>query len=58
MLRRIMDERPEVKDVRTGNADSNDPMLGINYGMGFRPFIAETWWQAKLDTVREYLEAK
>src|SRR5581483_5920168 len=58
MLRRIIDERPEVVDVRTGNADSNDAMLGINYGLGFRPYIAATWWQAKLDTVRTYLEGK
>jgi GNAT superfamily N-acetyltransferase len=58
MLRRIIDERPEVVDVRTGNADSNDAMLGINYGLGFRPYIAATWWQVKLDTVRNYLEGK
>ena len=58
MLRRIMDERPQVLDVRTGNADSNDAMLGINHGLGFRPFVAATWWQVKLDTVRDYLEGK
>ena len=58
MLRRIIDERPGVVDVRTGNADSNDPMLGINRGLGFRPYIAQTWWQVKLDTVQNYLEAK
>jgi GNAT superfamily N-acetyltransferase len=55
MLRRIIDERPDVVDVRTGNADSNDAMLGINRGMGFRPFIASTWWQVKVDRIREYL---
>ena len=56
MLKRIMDERPGVVDVRTGNADSNDAMLGINHGLGFRPFIAQTWWQTKVDRVRQYLE--
>jgi hypothetical protein len=55
MLKRIMDERPDVVDVRTGNADSNDAMLGINRGMGFRPFIASTWWQVKAEKVRDYL---
>ncbi len=58
MLKRIMDERPNVIDVRTGNADSNDAMLGINYGLGFRPFNPSTAWQVKLETVREYLEGK
>jgi hypothetical protein len=58
MLKRIMEERPEVVDVRTGNADSNDAMLGINRGLGFRPFIAATWWQVRIDRVREYLEGK
>jgi GNAT superfamily N-acetyltransferase len=58
MLRRIIDERPAVIDVRTGNADSNDAMLGINRGLGFRPFIAATWWQVRVDTVRRYLETR
>jgi GNAT superfamily N-acetyltransferase len=55
MLKRIMDERPDVADVRTGNADSNDAMLGINRGMGFRPFIAATWWQVTTEKLRDYL---
>jgi GNAT superfamily N-acetyltransferase len=58
MLRRIIDERPQVIDVRTGNADSNDAMLGINHGLGFRPYFAATWWQVKLETVQTYLEGK
>jgi GNAT superfamily N-acetyltransferase len=55
MIRRILDERPGVRDIRTGNADSNDAMLGINHALGFRPFMAATWWQVKVDKVREYL---
>jgi GNAT superfamily N-acetyltransferase len=58
MLRRVVDERPGVIDIRTGNADSNDAMLGINYGLGFRPFVARVWWQAKLDAVRKHLEER
>ena len=56
MLQRIIDERTDVKDVRTGNADSNDAMLGINRALGFRPYIAATAWQVRVDRVREYLD--
>lgn len=45
MLDRILDERPDAVDIRTGNADSNEAMLGINHALGFRPFIANTTWQ-------------
>jgi GNAT superfamily N-acetyltransferase len=57
MLLRILDERPGVADIRTGNADSNDAMLGINRQLGFKPFIANTTWQVSLDQVRAYLAA-
>jgi GNAT superfamily N-acetyltransferase len=56
MLRRILSERPGVKDVRTGNADSNDAMLGINRELGFEPYIAIVNWQATTDRIREYVE--
>lgn len=55
MLERVLDERPEIDEVRTGNADSNDAMLGINSQLGFKPYIAETAWQVTVDRVREYL---
>jgi GNAT superfamily N-acetyltransferase len=45
MTLRILDERPEVDDIRTGNADSNDAMLGINREMGYRPLLATTGWE-------------
>lgn len=56
MLQRVMDKRPDVIDVRTGNADSNDAMLGINHAMGFKPYIAATWWQVPVERVRSYLD--
>lgn len=56
MLSRILNERPEAEDVRTGNADSNDAMLGINHQLGFRPYIAQSHWQVPLDRVRAYLD--
>ncbi len=44
-------QNPAARVVRTGNADSNAPMLAINHQMGFRPFIAETAWQGNADNV-------
>ncbi len=55
MLERILIERPDVEDVRTSNADSNEAMLAINQELGFRPWISRTVWQVPLDKVREYL---
>ena len=48
MTLRILDERPEVTDIRTGNADSNDAMLGINRAMGYRPLFGVTTWELAL----------
>jgi hypothetical protein len=55
MLERIMNERPNVVDIRTGNADSNDAMLGINKELGFKPYIAASNWQVTTETLRNYL---
>ena len=41
----LLRENGAARFVRTGNADSNAPMLAINRKMGFVPFIAETGWQ-------------
>jgi len=41
--------------VRTGNADSNAPMLAINRRMGFEPFIAEVTWQGRAAEIAERL---
>jgi mycothiol synthase len=56
MLQRILDERPDAIDVRTGNADSNDAMVGINRELGFKPFRATTTWQITTEQVRTYLD--
>jgi len=57
MVRRILDERPQVVEIRTGNADSNDAMLGINVQLGFKPYIATTAWQVQVEKVRAYLDS-
>jgi GNAT superfamily N-acetyltransferase len=55
MLERIFRELPDAVDVRTGNADSNDAMLGINHALGFGPYIAQMNWQVPVERVRAYL---
>lgn len=48
MLERVLAERPEAREVRTWNADSNVPMLDINHRLGFKPYIAQTTWQLEV----------
>lgn len=55
MMKKILAERPEVKFIRTGNANSNAPMLKINTEMGFKPYIAQTIWQVETDKIEKYL---
>lgn len=55
MLQRVLAERAGATEVRTGNADSNDAMLGINNQLGFRPHEAGTVWQVPIERVRAYL---
>jgi GNAT superfamily N-acetyltransferase len=49
MLERIRHDRPEVQRIRTGNAYSNAPMLGINDALGFRVVGTRTEWQLDLN---------
>lgn len=56
MLERVLKERPQVKYVRTGNADSNAAMLKINTELGFQPYTADVLWQVETEKVLEYLD--
>ena len=56
MMEKILQERPEVEFIRTGNANSNAPMLKINVEMGFKPYFANTLWQVDTAQVEKYLE--
>jgi mycothiol synthase len=51
MLKRVLQERAEAVDIKTSNADSNAPMLGINDKLGFRPYVGTTTWQVHVDRV-------
>lgn len=55
MLARVLRERPQVRFVRTGNANSNAPMLRINDELGFRPYLAQCIWQLETDRTLQYL---
>ncbi len=56
MLQKVLSERPVVKRIRTGNADSNAAMLAINHALGFKPYIAETVWQIEVEKIKAYLQ--
>lgn len=58
MLEKILRERPEVKFIRTGNADSNAPMLAINHALGFKPYIGWTDWQIETQQLKHYLAVR
>lgn len=57
MLDKVMRERPSVRFVRTGNADSNAAMLKINFELGFKHYISQTIWQMSVEKASEYLGA-
>lgn len=58
MIQKVLAERKVVKRIRTGNADSNAPMLAINNALGFKPYIAETVWQIEIEKIKGYLQKK
>ncbi|MGH3773474.1 MAG: hypothetical protein ACRDRW_19130 [Pseudonocardiaceae bacterium] len=41
-------QRPELRVIDTGNADSNPYMVAINEAMGFRPYHCGAQWQLDL----------
>ena len=58
MTLRILDQRPDVTNIRTGNADSNDAMLGINKLMGYRPLVGHSMWELPVETAEQWLQAR
>jgi GNAT superfamily N-acetyltransferase len=55
MLGQVPPRRPEIRFVRTSNADSNAAMLSVNAEMGFKPYESWTVWQVTLERVEAYL---
>ncbi|MEO6205198.1 MAG: GNAT family N-acetyltransferase [Mycobacteriales bacterium] len=58
MTLRVLDERPVVTSIRTGNADSNDAMLGINKAMGYRPLLGQTTWEISTADAAAWLASR
>lgn len=58
MIEKMLGEHPEVKRIRTWNAQENAPMLMINEQMGFRPHHAVFTWEVSVDRVRAYLHGR
>jgi GNAT superfamily N-acetyltransferase len=55
MVDRVLRDRPQVRRIRTENATSNAPMLGINREMGFVHYRTSIDWQVEVGRVFEYL---
>lgn len=55
-MQALLELNPAARFVRTGNADSNAPMLAINRQMGFAPFIADTAWQGRAPAIARRLK--
>jgi mycothiol synthase len=56
MLDHALREWLQIRFVRTGNADSNAPMLKINRQLGFKPYLSRTIWQTEIGKIEAYLE--
>ena len=51
MARKVIDDVPEARIIRTGNAFSNAHMLAINDAMGFRETSVTTTWELPVNQV-------
>ena len=58
MIEKVLRDRPEVRLVRTGNAQSNAPMLRINEQLGFRPYRSNINWQVEIERVEAWLASR
>jgi len=55
MLDRVLRDRPQVKFVRTENADSNAAMLEINHELEFKPYLSRCVWQVETERIFQYI---
>ena len=57
MILNLMNERPQIDNISTWNAGSNDAMLGINYAMGFKTVTEFGEHQVRADAALAKLAA-
>jgi mycothiol synthase len=55
MLEKVLQDRPQVKYIRTQNEDTNASMLKINTELGFKPYMSRALWQVEAQRVLEYI---
>lgn len=55
MIEHIVDQYPDVERIDTENAGSNEPMLNINFTMGFKPIHDVHVWQGELSSAKKRL---
>ena len=58
MLLHLLDERPDLRRVRSDNASSNAPMLSINELLGFRAVRSNGIWQVDVPRARDIATAR
>ena len=51
MLEKVLQEKPETRYIRTGNATTNEPMRKINQELGFKLFRSAWIWQLEVSQV-------
>lgn len=51
----LLDRYPEVVTVDTFNATTNEPMLNINFAMGFKPLIRYDIYQGPVSILRDWV---
>lgn len=54
MIEEVVAQKPQLKRVRTGNANSNAPMLKINQEMGFYEYKVQKVWQISVEKAEAY----
>lgn len=57
MLQKIISELPHVRQVHTGNASWNHPILSLNRALGFEPWVAATAWRLDVARARHAIQA-
>ncbi|MGH2492264.1 MAG: GNAT family N-acetyltransferase, partial [Candidatus Limnocylindria bacterium] len=55
MARRLLEEVPEARYIRTDNAGTNAAMLAINVAMGFKAVWESVIWQIPLEDARRFV---